>query len=305
MAALVPPSSPPKLGGTFDLWLSLSVNQKGSDIDLHLVRPGGRLGSRYDDCHPLSSLRIVWPERKLFRGCFKITGSGAFGEASNLPKIFTPWDWGEKGNRLDDPFVLRDTHRPGNHESIGLIQSEKGVYKVYVRYERDIGIGPSSCWVWVTLKAGTPEEKTLLFGPFTLKERGDAQLVCAIKMPEGKIVQGTPVKVVQREVAVEYSSQPSPTAPFPTFQLPFDQKVTVEVKGQIDVVHIVNAKGKVVFAWSRQGGKEEEPLKVYLLPGKYSLCAWRNGLKPGKVVLRYFVAEKPRPKVTASSRAKK
>lgn len=283
----MPSEAVPRLGFPVDIYVALFLNQPGCDVDAHLVRPGGRLGSPKDDCHPRSSLRVTAPGRELFVGCFRITGSGSLGQASHLPKVFTAWDWGKKGNKLDDPFVLHDATKPGAPEIIGLAQSEKGVYQIYARYERDEGAGPVTCWLWLVLKADTEEQKVSLFGPIEMKRQGEAKLVCLVKMPEGKIIQGKPVGIERKGASVSYREFES-KAEFPEFDVPFEQEVEVSASGKIDVIHILDQKGRVVLAWSGES-KQPLPAKVLLFPGRYKLCAWRNGLEEGEAKVAYFV----------------
>jgi len=287
----MPSEALPKLGFPLDIYIAMTLNQPGCDVDAHLVRPGGRLGSPRDDCHPRSPLRVTAPDRELFVGCFKITGSGSLGQASHMPKVFTAWDWGRKGFLLDDPFVLHDATKPGAPEIIGLAQAERGVYKIYARYERDEGAGPVSCWLWLVLKAETPDQKVYLFGPIRLERQGEARLVCAVKMPEGELVEGSPARLEAREASVSYA-QAEPEAPFPEFEIVFEQDVEVSITGKIDVIHILDEKGRAVFTWSGES-KVPLPVRVPLLPGKYRLCAWRNGLEGGVAKVSYFVPLPP------------
>lgn len=287
----MPSEAVPKLGFPVDIYIAMFLNQPACDVDAHLVRPGGRLGSPKDDCHPRSLVRVTAPDRELFVGCFKITGSKSLGQASHMPKVFTTWDWGRKGVRIDDPFVLHDAKKPGAPEIIGLAQAEKGVYKIYARYERDEGAGPVTCWLWLALKANTPQQRVYLFGPIKLERQGEAKLVCAVKMPEGKLVRGTPVRIERKEVAVSYFSSRS-GADFPEFEVAFEQEVEVSAEGKIDAIHLVDSKGRIKFAWSRES-KQTLPAKVLLLPGRYRLCAWRNGLGEGRAKVTFFVPLPP------------
>ena len=288
----MPSEAVPKLGFPVDIYIAMFLNQPACDVDAHLVRPGGRLGSPKDDCHPRSLLRVTAPDRELFVGCFKITGSKSLGQASHMPKVFTAWDWGKKGVRIDDPFVLHDATKPGAPEIIGLAQAERGVYKIYARYERDEGAGPVTCWLWLVLKADTPQQKAFLFGPIELQRQGEATLVCAVRMPEGRLVQGAPVRVERKEVVVSYSASRSGTD-FPEFEVAFEQEVEVSAEGRIDAIHIVDSKGRIKFAWSRES-KRRLPARVLLFPGKYRLCAWRNGLEDGMAKVAYFVPLPPK-----------
>ena len=287
----MPSEAVPKLGFPVDIYIAMTLGQPACDVDAHLVRPGGRLGSPKDDCHPMAVLRVTAPARKLFVGCFKITGSGSLGQASHMPKVFAAWDWGRKGVRIDDPFVLHDARKPGAPEIVALAKAERGVYKIYARYERDEGAGPVTCWLWLALKTDTPQQRVYLFGPIELKRQGEAKLVCAVKMPEGKLVEGRPVRIERREVEVRYG--PSRVgAEFPEFEVAFEQEVEVSAAGRIDVIHILDRKGRAKFAWSRES-KQRLPAKVLLLPGRYRLCAWRNGLEEGVARVSYFVPLPP------------
>lgn len=287
----MPSEAVPKLGFPVDIYIAMTLNQPACDVDAHLIRPGGKLGSPKDDCHPMAVLRVTAPDRKLFVGCFKVTGSESLGEASHMPKVFTAWDWGKKGVRFDDPFVLHDATKPGAPEIVGLAKAEEGIYKIYARYERDEGAGPVTCWLWLALKADTPQQKIFLFGPIRLERQGEAKLVCAVKMPEGKLLQGSPVRLERREVAVSYGES-RPEAVFPEFEIAFEQEVEVSATGKIDVIHLLDRKGRTVFAWSRES-KRPLPDKVLLLPGRYRLCAWRNGLGEGVAKVSYFVPLPP------------
>lgn len=81
-----------------------------TDVDLHLVRPGGVPFSLDADC--------FW--------------------ASKAP------DWGELNDQTDNPFLDADDIDGLGPETINLRRTAPGAYQVYVHYYADRGLGPTS-----------------------------------------------------------------------------------------------------------------------------------------------------------------
>ena len=99
------------------LHVRLSWPQLGSDVDLHLIKPGAEMWSA-GDCY----------------------------FANRNP------DWGTLGNNCDDPRLDVDCISTCTVENIRLSKLENGIYNVKVHYYWDHGLGPTSPTVWVYLQ---------------------------------------------------------------------------------------------------------------------------------------------------------
>ncbi|MFO0728648.1 MAG: choice-of-anchor D domain-containing protein [Myxococcota bacterium] len=92
----------------------LRWNTRLTDVDVHLVRPGGNpFASDGSDCF--------------------------FGQPSP--------DWGTAGDTTDNPFLDQDDTDGLGPENINLSATAPGDYKVYVHYWRDSGLGASNATV--------------------------------------------------------------------------------------------------------------------------------------------------------------
>lgn len=108
--------------GEADVFVELSWDTAGGDLDLHLVRQGGRRFESSEDCY--------------------------FG--SKNP------DWGRPQERLDDPFLDRDDREGFGPEQIALISAAEDHYDVYVQFHDDAGLvrAPVATVRWQT-RAGS------------------------------------------------------------------------------------------------------------------------------------------------------
>jgi pimeloyl-ACP methyl ester carboxylesterase len=108
---------------TKEVRVQLTWDTDGTDVDLHLVRPGGTLFEKPSDCY-----------------------------FSNK----TP-DWGESGNPLDDPALDFDETGGFGAENIVLKpfsgRLDSGKYEVYVNYWRGNVVTNATVTVWVNGKA--------------------------------------------------------------------------------------------------------------------------------------------------------
>ncbi len=131
-----------------------------TDVDLHLLRPGGTFMDNGD------ALRI---------------GTDCF-FANRNP------DWGEAGNAEDDPYLDVDDVDGFGPENIFLEPGENGTYTVVVHYYSDDGEGPSNAWVEVFIEGG----RAAAFGPERLSATGVQWNVCTIDWPGGTV---TPIGI--------------------------------------------------------------------------------------------------------------
>ena len=99
--------------------LVLEWNTNFTDIDLHLVRPGGRV--------------------------FDILGDSDCYYAEKTP------DWGTRGDMTDNPFLDVDDVNGHGPETINLERTAAGRYEVYVHYFDDNGLGGSNATMEVHL----------------------------------------------------------------------------------------------------------------------------------------------------------
>ncbi|RME48848.1 MAG: hypothetical protein D6795_12345 [Deltaproteobacteria bacterium] len=113
-----------------DIRVLLTWDNPLSDLDLHLLRPGGTLGGDGDcywgTCSPAS----------------------AGGEAN-------PPDWGVAGDSQDDPTNDLEAHEGFGPESIVLDGAERGDYQIVVTNFGDAQQGPSGADVTVLLEERT------------------------------------------------------------------------------------------------------------------------------------------------------
>jgi hypothetical protein len=91
--------------------INLSWNTNRTDVDLHLVRPGGRV--------------------------FASDGSACYYRSTDP-------DWGRRGDTTDNPFLDRDDVDGFGPETINLADTAPGAYNVYVHYYGDRGLGAST-----------------------------------------------------------------------------------------------------------------------------------------------------------------
>ncbi len=97
--------------------MSLEWDKDFTDVDLHLVRPGGSVFTLDNDC--------FW--------------------ASKAP------DWGTTGVQSDNPFLDVDDIDGFGPETINLRQTAAGSYSLYVHYYADRRLGPTNASVKVYL----------------------------------------------------------------------------------------------------------------------------------------------------------
>jgi hypothetical protein len=97
-------------------------NTNRTDVDLHMVRPGG--------------------------SPFAFDGSDCY--YANLNP-----DWGRQGDSLDDPFLDVDDVDGMGPETMNLSEAAPGAYSVYAHYFGDRGLGPSNVTVDIFI-AGQP-----------------------------------------------------------------------------------------------------------------------------------------------------
>lgn len=104
--------------GQADLFLRLEWDRAEGDLDLHLVREGGRRFESDEDCH--------------------------YGDKNP--------DWGESGRRLDDPFLDRDDRDGLGPEQLALIDAREAAYEVFVQFHDDTGVtaAPTATLRWHT-----------------------------------------------------------------------------------------------------------------------------------------------------------
>jgi uncharacterized protein YfaP (DUF2135 family) len=98
-----------------DLIVKMIWNNKNSDVDLHLISPGGSYGDKKTDCY--------------FYNCSpQYDGKRP--------------DWGVKGDTKDDPFLDFDNTSGVGPETVSINKPMNGVYKVVVQ-TYDLDSGPS------------------------------------------------------------------------------------------------------------------------------------------------------------------
>ncbi len=86
-----------------DLRVTLSWDERANDLELHLVREGGRINDPVSDC--------TW-----------------------FTCVSSPLDWGVPGDASDDPSKDIDATGPFGPENIFLTSAAPGTYHVYVEY---------------------------------------------------------------------------------------------------------------------------------------------------------------------------
>lgn len=138
-----------------DIRVRLAWDTDGTDVDLHLIRPGGSYNDADGDCY------------------FATCNEGDEGA-----------DWGEEGVVGDDPVLDVDDVDGYGPENIFLEPNEDGTYQVNVHYWSDHGNGPSNAWVEVYIQG----VRTAAFGAETLTD-GQVWTVCTIDWPSG-VVEG-------------------------------------------------------------------------------------------------------------------
>ncbi len=144
------------------LWTELSWSTDGTDIDLHLVKPGGQPGGD-DDC-------------------------GFFNESP---------DWGVIGNSDDNPSLDVDDTDGRGPEHITMNTAVPGRYLLYVHYYNDHGV---TAHTYSRLAVSVNNAPIRYFGPQELinnvsdPDHGDFWQVCYIDYPSGTI---TPINQVE------------------------------------------------------------------------------------------------------------
>ncbi len=140
-------ASPPE-----DLTISLNWTTGGTDVDVHLIRPGG----------------AYWTDGDCYFG-------------NPVP------DWGIEGSAVDNPILNRDDDDGGDGsnpalEEVVLQRPEEGDFQVVVTYYNDRNNDLSVTPTLTISLAGT----TVLYtaGPFTLSNEGDSWVAAEIHWPE-------------------------------------------------------------------------------------------------------------------------
>lgn len=118
-----------------------------TDVDLHLLKPGGSYRDSFSDCY----------------------------YANPNP------DWGVEGDPADNPELDVDDVNGYGPENIYLDPSEDGNYRVIVHYYSDDGQGPSVAWIAVYIDG----QREGSFGPHTLTSTGATWQVADIDWPSG------------------------------------------------------------------------------------------------------------------------
>lgn len=109
-----------------DISVTLTWSSTVSDMDLHLIRPGGSFFDRPDDC------------------CFCNTNP----------------DWGMSGVPQDNPFLDRDDLFGPGPETINLSVAENGEHQVVVHHYNDRGNGPVTVTVEVSIRGTVVATRT-------------------------------------------------------------------------------------------------------------------------------------------------
>ncbi len=136
--------------GVEDIQVQLSWTQLGSDVDTHLIRPGGTYWSFVDDCF----------------------------FANRNP------DWGVIGDPSDDPQLDIDCITQCTLENIVLSKPENGTYSVKVHYYWDHDRGPTSPTVRVWVQGIRYD-----FGPQYMTDY-QVWDVCTIEWPSKVVTPG-------------------------------------------------------------------------------------------------------------------
>jgi PKD repeat protein len=142
-----------------DIRIKLTWNTDDTDVDLHLVKPGGELWGP-GDCY-WENIHPDWD------------GDGEY---------YDPYD--PNNNDENDPYLDIDDMGGYGPEHITINKSLAGTYSVVVHYWDDWGHGPSDATVTVTLYGGTTNEIVRTFGPHHMSY-DDYWEVANITMPQG------------------------------------------------------------------------------------------------------------------------
>jgi len=148
-----------------DMRIKLTWNMDGTDVDLHLIKPGGSFGT-LGDCY-WNNMYPDWD------------GDGEY---------YDPTD--PSNNDTNDPYLDIDNMDGYGPEHITIYSPPAGTYSVVVHYWNDSGHGPSDATVTVTLHEGTTNEIVETFGPHTLSqsggwETGETWEATTVTMPQG------------------------------------------------------------------------------------------------------------------------
>jgi len=132
--------------------VQLSWDTDETDVDTHLLQPGGRYRTE-GDCY-----------------------------FANCTPYHDPLEWGSPGIHDNPTLDVDDTDGFGP-ENIFVTPSQDGTYTVRIHYFSDDGVGPSNAWVEVFIhgaRAGS-------FGPEILAGTGSEWTVCTILWPSGLV----------------------------------------------------------------------------------------------------------------------
>jgi hypothetical protein len=138
-----------------DIRVRLAWDTDATDVDLHLIKPGGSYGDSTDDTD-----------------CY----------FTNCTEFAHEADWGVEGDHTDDPVLDIDDTNGYGPENIFIDPSEDGRYQVHVHYWSDHGNGPSNAWVEVYIQG----VRTAAFGAEPLVD-GQIWQVCTIDWPSGAV----------------------------------------------------------------------------------------------------------------------
>jgi PKD repeat protein len=142
-----------------EMRIKLSWNTDDTDIDLHLIKPGGELWGP-GDCY-WDNLHPDWDD------------DGEY---------YDPNDPGN--NDENDPYLDVDDMNGYGPEHITIHNPPAGIYSVVINYWEDNGHGPSDATVTVTLYEGATNEIVQTFGPHTMSNN-DYWEATTITMPQG------------------------------------------------------------------------------------------------------------------------
>ena len=132
------------------LRIKLSWDSNDTDVDSHLIRPGGSFFDCESDCH--------------------------FGNPSP--------DWGIKGDWKDDPFLDVDDVDGFGPEYINISEPMVGTYKYVVHYYDDTHEGSSSSPANATVEVWTYGQKVGTFGPVHLDQTNRNWDVFTVDWPD-------------------------------------------------------------------------------------------------------------------------
>lgn len=137
------------------LHIVVDWDTNGTDVDTHLVMPGGTYFTCPDDCY--------------------------YGNPSP--------DWGVQGDFLDDPFLDYDDTDGYGPENVNLQEPAPGVYRVWIHYFSDDGLGVSSSSSSsnVTVRIFINAVLAAEFGPVQLDDTNHSWDVCDVDWPSGTI----------------------------------------------------------------------------------------------------------------------